>query len=98
MSSNVEEEEDNCPICLNPLTAGAVQRTKCGHLFHKKCLDQLEENGFDTCPICRASLAVKEVKKNDNAIVNEIRHVSEEEREEERRLIRLALAICSKTQ
>jgi len=93
MSSNVEE--DDCPICLNPLTAGAVLRTECGHLFHKKCLDQLEENGFDICPICRASLVVAKVINNNNPIVNEIRHVSEEEREEERRLIRLGSKIIT---
>ena len=93
MSSNVEEEEDNCPICLNPLTTGAVLRTECGHLFHTGCIAKITK---EECPMCRTFLAVAEVIKNDNDVINEIRHDSEEEREEERRLINLALAIINR--
>ena len=94
MSSHMEED-DKCSICLNSLTESDVYKTHCGHLFHKDCFEQLKKR-FDTCPMCRASLAVEEIKKKDNAVVNQIRDVSEEEREEERRLINLALAIINR--
>ncbi len=94
MSSDMEK--DNCPICLNSLTDSEFQTTQCGHSFHKNCFDQLKKKGFDTCPMCRASLTLAKVRKNDNAVVNQIRDVSEEEREEERRLINLALAIINR--
>ena len=89
-------EEDNCPLCLTSLTDSEVHKTGCDHLFHKKCFDELKKKGFNTCPVCRANLAVAKVIKNDNAVVNQIRNVSEEEREEERRLINLALAIINR--
>ncbi len=88
MSSDTEE--DNCPICLNSLTESEVHKTHCGHSFHKNCFDKIIKK---ECPMCRANLAVAEVIKNDNALVSEIRHASLAERDEERRLIHLALAI-----
>lgn len=45
---------DTCGICLNPVreTRGTTA-IRCGHLFHKTCLTRWEEQGKDTCPICR---------------------------------------------
>ncbi len=39
-----------CPICLNDCSIRSYLR--CGHFFHKDCLDQWFENK-NTCPICR---------------------------------------------
>ena len=87
------EEDDKCPICLNLLTESDVYKTHCGHSFHTGCIAQIRK---EKCPMCRANLALAEVIKNDNDVVNEIRHDSEEEREEERRLIHLALEIINR--
>ena len=48
-----EEEEDTCPICLEKLsdtTNGQVVETRCGHTFHKNCIENISGN---RCPICR---------------------------------------------
>ena len=95
MSSHMEED-DKCSICLNSITESDVYKTQCGHSFHKDCFDQLKKKGFDTCPMCRANLALAKVRTNDNDVVNRIRHDSQSEREEERRLINLALAIINR--
>jgi hypothetical protein len=53
----------DCAICLNP-----VRRTrhtpelKCGHIFHKECLDNWEGKGGDTCPLCRKMISGAEYR------------------------------------
>ena len=44
----------SCSICLNPArkTRG-VKDLKCGHRFHKKCINDWLRTGSDTCPMCR---------------------------------------------
>jgi|LauGreDrversion4_2_1035121.scaffolds.fasta_scaffold1015157_1 hypothetical protein len=50
---------DKCVICLDKYEYGTYKRVlKCGHVFHKKCVDRwfckLTEYDKDlTCPICR---------------------------------------------
>jgi hypothetical protein len=46
-----------CSICLSPFQPHepGVVRVKCGHLFHRKCLEPWFQ-GHDTCPVCRAEL------------------------------------------
>jgi hypothetical protein len=54
---------DSCAICLNP-----VRRTrntpelKCGHVFHAGCLEDWEEKGGETCPLCRKTLSGAEFR------------------------------------
>jgi hypothetical protein len=49
-----------CPICLESLKNDRTT-TKCGHTFHKKCIEQaLKRNG--KCPMCRQQL-VKQPKR-----------------------------------
>ena len=60
--STTESEQTNalCAICLEPLTLGPFQKRtevtlKCGHRFHFTCLIQWMVSGMSgTCPICRA--------------------------------------------
>ncbi|KAK3512479.1 hypothetical protein QTP70_014615 [Hemibagrus guttatus] len=46
-----EENEDNCPICLDTFT----EKTKldCGHEFCKECLKQSIKSGGKICPLCK---------------------------------------------
>lgn len=39
----------NCPICFECLSTDLFT-TKCGHVFHKSCMDKWNK---DTCPYCR---------------------------------------------
>lgn len=71
--------DDNCSICLSALKDGAnaektdldLMKAKCGHVFHKSCLDQHMQtlsdhnSGYKNCPNCRGSLENVEILKPD---------------------------------
>jgi hypothetical protein len=41
-----------CSICLDPISENAIQCCKCGHCFHEECIKRwLKKN--PTCPLCR---------------------------------------------
>ena len=46
-----------CSICLNPArkTRG-VKDLRCGHRFHKKCINEWSLKGGNTCPMCRKAI------------------------------------------
>ena len=50
-------EPESCSICLNPArkTRG-VKDLRCGHRFHKKCIDEWSVRGGNTCPMCRKTM------------------------------------------
>lgn len=63
-ASPQEEEIQECPICLESLDGPAqgeiplsadLTKTKCNHLFHKFCLQDLMIQR-KPCPLCRAPL------------------------------------------
>ena len=56
-------EIESCSICLNPArkTRG-VKDLKCGHRFHKKCINDWMEKGGNTCPMCRHNIDVSKFK------------------------------------
>ena len=35
------QEEQECPICLEPLKAAPTQALLCGHVFHDDCLEEM---------------------------------------------------------
>ena len=46
---------DDCPICMSVLGSREIARLRCGHSFHKGCVDEwLAEHR--TCPMCRANV------------------------------------------
>jgi hypothetical protein len=47
---------EECPICYEDMPAPA--RLKCGHTFHKHCIDKWAEDHC-TCPYCRYVFRVK---------------------------------------
>jgi len=48
--------EERCLVCLCDYEIGEEARklAKCGHLFHKECIDQWLTTGRNSCPLCRA--------------------------------------------
>ncbi|ONK67478.1 uncharacterized protein A4U43_C05F470 [Asparagus officinalis] len=58
-----EHEEVRCVFCLSCVEEGEeVRELRCGHVFHRECLDGWIEFGRVTCPLCRAALVPFEVK------------------------------------
>ena len=52
-----DSEDETCSICLMEFEGEDVvsQLSKCGHVFHMKCIEKwLDCNNF-TCPLCRSS-------------------------------------------
>ena len=50
-----------CAICMETITSETLDTTKCGHNFHKECMNSVKEkrevgNNFVDCPICRTKL------------------------------------------
>ena len=70
----------NCSICLNPnRTTRSTSILPCGHSYHKKCIDDWESRGNETCPLCRSNIAkteyritltIENLMKNRNAVFN----------------------------
>lgn len=56
IASNVDSNEDTCPICLESYIEKEVYQThKCKHSFCKECLSKwIEEH--KTCPMCQQEL------------------------------------------
>ena len=54
---------DSCAICLNPVRKTRnTPELKCGHVFHIGCLEDWEDKGGETCPICRKQLSGAEYR------------------------------------
>ncbi|KAK9384528.1 hypothetical protein V1515DRAFT_367317 [Lipomyces mesembrius] len=56
---------ERCLVCLSDFEEGEECRKlrQCGHLFHKKCIDEWLTTGRNSCPLCRAP-GVAEGKNN----------------------------------
>tara|TARA_A100001015_G_C15003490_1_gene719619 strand:- start:337 stop:816 length:480 start_codon:yes stop_codon:yes gene_type:complete len=50
--NNSFNDDNMCSICLENLEKNLVQ-LKCGHIFHKNCIDTWYKSQKNTCPICR---------------------------------------------
>jgi len=50
------KDEEKCVICLDNYKVNEYKRElKCGHVFHKKCIDKWFKKRSDnkSCPLCR---------------------------------------------
>ncbi|KAL0424815.1 UNVERIFIED_CONTAM: putative E3 ubiquitin-protein ligase XERICO [Sesamum radiatum] len=55
--ANSEELAEECAVCLCRIEEGdEVRELRCGHLFHRVCLDRWIGYGHVTCPLCRNNL------------------------------------------
>ena len=46
-------QDNTCSICLDVINPMAMKITKCGHLYHRECLNKWGKN---TCPMCRNNI------------------------------------------
>jgi hypothetical protein len=69
-----------CSICLNPVRKTRnTHELPCGHLYHKKCINEWEERGNETCPLCRkntntnnfrVTLQIENLRNSNTSTVN----------------------------
>lgn len=67
-----------CSICLKEIRATRSNKpTRCGHLFHRECLNKWKEMGKNTCPLCRKLIDVStynvtiRIENNITGLANE---------------------------
>ena len=72
-SAEDNDDADECPVCLEALSCGAVQVLPCSHRFHRACVKQLRSSSVSQeCPMCCAKLPApspasdEKVKRLDN--------------------------------
>jgi hypothetical protein len=52
-----ENNETECPICLDQIKIGEFQKVlDCKHCYHKKCIDRWFKKDNDYCPMCRMKI------------------------------------------
>ncbi|KAK9084571.1 hypothetical protein Sjap_024982 [Stephania japonica] len=55
--SNCSWSESDCSVCLARFKPeSAVSKLRCGHVFHKLCLEKWLDYWNFTCPLCRTPL------------------------------------------
>jgi hypothetical protein len=67
VESQCDACENDCPICLDAMTANSIITTRCKHSFHIKCLYPMFDNAIKqntkqpkiSCPLCRADVFIK---------------------------------------
>ena len=54
-----EPSQDDCSICLEPLSVKQCVKTLCNHIFHRLCMFKTEKMcKFPPCPLCRKHMSV----------------------------------------
>lgn len=51
-----------CSICLNEVKRTRHNAIRCGHIFHKSCIERWKTQGKHTCPVCRKVFDVAQFK------------------------------------
>ena len=60
-----EMNENQCSICLGNIKLNhVICITKCGHIFHYKCIEEVIDHHMNACPNCRCNLKTGEKQKN----------------------------------
>ncbi|CAN6906683.1 hypothetical protein Bca4012_076307 [Brassica carinata] len=54
-----KQADNECSVCLSKFEGDSeINKLKCGHLFHKTCLEKWIDYWNITCPLCRTPLVV----------------------------------------
>ncbi|VVA98364.1 unnamed protein product [Arabis nemorensis] len=54
-----KQADNECSVCLSKFEEDSeINKLKCGHLFHKACLEKWIDYWNITCPLCRTPLVV----------------------------------------
>ncbi|CAF1960196.1 unnamed protein product [Brassica oleracea var. botrytis] len=54
-----KQADNECSVCLSKFEEDSeINKLKCGHLFHKTCLEKWIDYWNITCPLCRTPLVV----------------------------------------
>tara|TARA_Y100000816_G_C26025970_1_gene536918 strand:- start:92 stop:481 length:390 start_codon:yes stop_codon:yes gene_type:complete len=68
-TDSIDDDENNCSICLEDIECGTTITFKCNHKFHNKCISDLImhnlcEDGAQEiiCPLCREVIMHKQHK------------------------------------
>ncbi|MAT48771.1 MAG: hypothetical protein CMA27_02950 [Euryarchaeota archaeon] len=65
-------ETKECVISMNEFKNGdEIIQLPCKHIFHKESIETWLKEESSKCPVCRFELDYKEVKNNDNIIVED---------------------------
>lgn len=60
-----EKNENQCSVCLRNIKLNhVICLTKCGHVFHYKCIEEVVDHQMNVCPNCRCNLKTGEKQKN----------------------------------
>jgi len=56
-SQKDDELEDECAVCLSPISASSAYTLPCDHTFHARCIEEIRQFGVQhVCPLCRSHL------------------------------------------
>ena len=60
--------QEDCPICFDSLKSEGLEeyKARCGHSFHKPCIDKWIESFHWRCPLCRERMVEIELKGRKN--------------------------------
>ena len=63
--------QEDCPICFDSLRTEGSQgseeyKARCGHSFHKPCIDKWIDSFHWRCPLCRERMVEIELKGRKN--------------------------------
>ena len=60
LSNNTQKPNDDiCPICLEEYnTCTTMSNLRCGHCYHRTCIQKWIYKGTNTCPMCRKDIII----------------------------------------
>ena len=72
----LQEEPDNCPICLEEITDSGMVSLECSHKLHLRCYSQMIRLPVGrSCPLCRADI---QQPQNGSRIIHRNQHRHQE--------------------
>jgi hypothetical protein len=48
--------DNECPLCLEPMTENVATLLPCGHRFHRECIRRAFTGTERKCPVCRVNI------------------------------------------